>query len=127
MWQLGKIYQRLGQHDESLQWFYRAFEVNPSQPDVAREAGLAALETGHHRDGACLFISALENSPRDSGLRANLALAYLLDGRLDDALRESELAANQDPSDAVSANVLRLVRDVHAGRRFQPRTVTDLR
>lgn len=127
MWQLGKIYQRLGQHDEASLWFDRAFEVNPTQPDVAREAGLAALEAGRYRDGACLFLVAIQSSPGDGGLRANLALAYLLDSRREDALREAELAAKQDPSDAVSANVLRLVRNVQAGRRPQPRSAADLR
>jgi Flp pilus assembly protein TadD len=122
-----KIYQRLGQHDDAWLWFARAFEVNSTQPDVAREAGLAALETSRYRDGACLFLVAIQSSPGDGGLRANLALAYLLDSRLEDALREAELAVEQDPSDSVSANVLRLVRDVQAGRRPQPSNAADLR
>jgi Flp pilus assembly protein TadD len=127
MWTLGKIYQRLGDQSESLRWFLLAYEANPTQPDVAREAGLAALDSGHHADAACLFTAALRASPTDWGLHANLALAYLLTGRLEDARTHAELAFDRAPSDEVSANVLRLVREIQTGARPQPKSVADLR
>ena len=61
MWALGKVYQRLGQHDESLDWFGKALKLNPSQPNVAREAGLAALDVGEIPSGLQYCLLAVEN------------------------------------------------------------------
>ena len=127
MWTLGKIHQRLGEHAEAFQWFMRAFDINPTQPDVAREAGLEALDIARFDDGTCLFQAAIRGSPQDGGLHANLALAHLFAGRLADARKEAEAAVKQDPKDEVSAKVLRLVRDVQSGARPAPKRAADLR
>src|SRR5262245_35870876 len=42
MWLLGKVYQRLGDFERGLEWFSRSHQLKPDQPDVAREAALAA-------------------------------------------------------------------------------------
>ena len=48
MWLLGKIYQRLEDHERGLEWFARAHEIKPDQPDVAsclsRDADRERLE-----------------------------------------------------------------------------------
>jgi tetratricopeptide (TPR) repeat protein len=44
MWLIGKIQQRLRHNSEALSWFERSYQVNPSQPDVAREASLCAMD-----------------------------------------------------------------------------------
>src|SRR5262245_53898878 len=36
MWLIGKVQQRLGDPAAALSWFDQAYQVNPSQPDVAR-------------------------------------------------------------------------------------------
>src|SRR5688572_22128014 len=80
MWALGKIYQRLGEHRTSLEWLRKAHAVNPGQPDVAREAGLAALDCAEPADAVELCSAAVANNPDDPGLVANLALAFMLNG-----------------------------------------------
>src|SRR5713101_182887 len=51
MWLVGKVHQRLGDYSEALSWFERAYQVNPSQPDVAREAAACAMSIGNHDSG----------------------------------------------------------------------------
>jgi len=125
MWALGKIYQRLGDHERSYQWFLRARSLNPDQPDVAREAGLAAMDAGRVEEALELCLAAVHLSPDDLGLRCNLALAYLLAGDDSNALECASIAANGDPGDDISQNVLAFVRDVRDGRKPRPRKLGD--
>src|SRR5258708_18901573 len=82
MWFIGKLHQRFRHKAEALSWFERSYHVNPSQPDVAREASLCAMEVGYH-DMAIVFARrATHIEPTNPGLHANLALAYLLAGRV---------------------------------------------
>jgi len=46
MWLVGKVHQRLGDPVAALSWFERTYQVNSSQPDVAREASLYAMDIG---------------------------------------------------------------------------------
>lgn len=125
MWALGKIYQRLGEHEMSLHWFSQAHKVNPTQPDVAREAGLAALDCGDSSLAVHLCRSAVDNNPNDIGLIANLALAYMLHGDDTDAVACARRAVSLDSDDDVSRNVLNCVQDVLDGRRTRPRRLLD--
>ncbi|MDP6634438.1 MAG: tetratricopeptide repeat protein [Phycisphaerae bacterium] len=125
MWRLGKIHQRLGDHSTSLRWFSRAHKVNPTQPDVAREAGLAALDCGQAKAALKFCQAAVDNSPDDAGLVCNLALAHMLCGDDQAALQCVTRAVEADPNDKVSANVRKLVCDVRDGKRRRPRSLGD--
>src|SRR6266566_3962274 len=48
MWLIGKVHQRFGDYNAALSWFERAYQINPSQPDVAREASMCAMDVGRH-------------------------------------------------------------------------------
>ena len=48
MWLVGKVHQRLGDFATALSWFERSYQINPSQPDVAREAAMCAMDIGRH-------------------------------------------------------------------------------
>ena len=77
MWFLGKVYQRFNDPERSFDWFWRAHRVNPEQPDVAREASIAAMESGRPEQAVVFCQCAIEAQPDDPGLNANLALALL--------------------------------------------------
>lgn len=126
MWALGKIYQRLNQQATAFNWFAQAHALNPAQPDVAREAGIAALDIGRVEDALRLCLAARAIAPDDPGLICNLALAYCLAGRDSEAERCVTDAVASDPSDAISADVLKLVRDVASGRRPRPKRLCDV-
>jgi Flp pilus assembly protein TadD len=97
--------------------------VAPEQPDVAREAGLAALELGDNKRAEALFRSAIQRSPSDAGLVANLALAQLLRGLVDEAHASASEAVARNPGDRVSRAVLTAVRKVREGGAPLPKSL----
>jgi hypothetical protein len=59
-------------------------------------------------------------------LRANLALAVLLAGDVDEALGQAEQAAARAPKDEINRDLLAVVREVKDGRRREPRTLAEV-
>ena len=125
MWALGKIHQQLEEHRASLEWFTRAHEINPTYPDVAREAGLAAMECGEPLLAIPFCSAAVEIDAADPGLMANLALAHMLAGDDPAALEHACNAALGDPDDPVSEAVLELVQEIAQGKRPRPKTLRE--
>lgn len=127
MWLLGKIYQRLENYPEALAWFGRAHHVNPKQIDVAREAAIAAMESGQPDKGVYFSERALANEPENAGLVCNLALAVLFSGNPQRALQLIEAAIQLDPRDRIAANLQKIIMEVNQGKRRCPRHVRDLK
>jgi tetratricopeptide (TPR) repeat protein len=126
MWALGKIYQRLGEHATAFDWFARAHAINPEQPDVAREAGIAAMDSGRLEEALALCRSAVASRPDEPGLVCNLALAHCLAGQDAEAEQCAAEAVRRDPSDSISATVLGFVRDVASGKRPRPKRLCEV-
>jgi Tetratricopeptide repeat len=126
MWLLGKVYQRLAEFEKGFGWFSRAHRVNPDQPDVAREAAIAALDLGHPEEAIPMCEAAIEAKPDDPGLKANLALALLFSQKPQEALAIANDALARDPSDRITANLARIIREVATGRRPCPKHLRDL-
>jgi tetratricopeptide (TPR) repeat protein len=127
LWALGKIQQRLGRRAEALEAFSRAHVLAPVQPDVAREAGIAAAEVGDGTAAVRFVEAAIAASPADGGLQSNLALARLLCGDLVGAREAVDRAAALLPDEAIVHKVRRVVDDVAGGRRPPPRTLGEIR
>jgi Flp pilus assembly protein TadD len=127
MYMLGKIQQRLGDQKKALKWFLRACEVNPDQPDVAREAALSAIDTGDGRAAVRYCEAAIRLSPNDYGLVSNLALAYLIAGDLTQARACAEDAVRKAPNDKISKRVRVIVNEVADGKRRAPKTGLEIR
>lgn len=127
LWALGKIQQRLGRKAEALEAFTRAHALAPEQPDVAREAGIAAAEVGDGAAAVRFVEAAIAARPADGGLLSNLALARLLCGDVVGAREAVDRAAALLPEDAIVHKVRRVVEDVAGGRRSQPRTLDEIR
>jgi Flp pilus assembly protein TadD len=126
MWALGKIYQRLGEQATAFDWFARSHGINTDQPDVAREAGIAALDIGRVKQALAFCRAAVASKPDEPGLLCNLALAHCLAGEDAEAERCAADAAGRDPTDAISAAVLAFVREVASGRRQRPRQLCEV-
>jgi hypothetical protein len=60
MWALGRIEQRRGNPAAALAWFEKAHRIQPDQPDVAREASLAALDIGLSEKAVALFSQSVQ-------------------------------------------------------------------
>ncbi len=125
MWAIGKIHQRLGDQEKALAWFSKSHALKPDQPDVAREAGIAALDLGRVEDALAYCRAAVASNPDDPGLVCNLALAHCLAGNDPEAVRCVTEAAERDPADPVTATVLGFIRDVASGRRVRPRSMHE--
>jgi Flp pilus assembly protein TadD len=125
LWALGKIHQRLGDQEAAFAWFTKAHEIKPDQPDVAREAGIAALDIGRVDEALAMCRAAVACLPDDPGLVCNLALAHCLAGQDSEAERCALEAVERDPRDTVSDTVLAFVRDVSSGRRGRPSTLSN--
>lgn len=126
MWHLGKIYQSLEDDERALSWLARSHRVNPDQPEVAREAAIAAMDVGRHDEAVVFCKRAIEAKPNDAGLQANLALALLFSGNASEARPIAENALCQCPTDEITRNIIQIIREVLAGDRPCPHHVRDL-
>lgn len=126
MWLLGKVYQRLEDFPNGLEWFTRAHRTNPDQPDVAREAAIAAMDSDRPGEAVVFCERAIEANPNDPGLRANLALALLFSGKPKDAQLVAMDAQKRAPSDQITAQLLRIIEEVLWGARPCPHHMRDV-
>ncbi len=127
MWALGKIYQRLGQPEESFSWFCRAQKIKPERTDVAREAGLAALDLGKANDALYYCELAVKLQPDDVGLVANLSWAHLISGNVGLAQQTIQNAVAAAPKDNISKAVLQIIDEVASGTRPMPKSLLEIR
>lgn len=125
-WFMGKVYQRLGDHTSALLWFTRAYGLNPSQADVAREASIAAMEIGEHETAIRFAERAVSIRPTDPGLHANLALADLLAGRLAQAKHAIERALLDQTDDTASTTLKSMIDHFAMTRENPPPTTSAL-
>jgi Flp pilus assembly protein TadD len=126
MWLTGKVHQRCHDQATALSWFERAYQVNPSQADVAREASTCAMELGRHDAAISFAHRAVQIAPADPGLHANLALAYLLAGRIADAQNEIARALVGDATDTISQSIDSMTKHFAAKGRTPPATTPAL-
>ena len=68
----------------------------------------------------------MAQDPKDAELIGNLALAYLFDGRLEEARKTAAAAIKLEPNDAVNQSVSQIVQEVESGKRPQPNQLSDL-
>jgi tetratricopeptide (TPR) repeat protein len=127
MWLIGKIHQRFRDFGTALQWFERAYQINPSQQNVAREASLCAMEIGNSDVAISFAYRGTQITPSDSGLQTNLALAYLLAGRLGEAQTAINKALEGDPADKISQTIQKAIHHFVTKKLVPPTTAPALR
>jgi tetratricopeptide (TPR) repeat protein len=125
-WLLGKVYQRLGEHEQAHHAFGRALEANPKQVDGCREYVHSCLEVGRVDAALPVAERACSLKPDDLGLRANLALVLLFAGKMVEASEMVEEVLRADPDDAITAALAKVIAAVRDGRRPRPRTLAEL-
>lgn len=124
LWWLGKIEQRLGHDLTALEWLEKSAAAAPDdEADPAREACLQALHLGDSELGIRYGEEAVRRNPDDHGHESNLALAYLVADRLDDALQHAEAAVGRQPDDPISRQVLSMVLAVRQGTLERPSSI----
>jgi tetratricopeptide (TPR) repeat protein len=126
MWLIGKVHQRFRELPEALTWFERSHQANPSQPDVVREASICAMEIGSAEKAIEYSLCAAQLKPSDTGLRANLALAYLLAGRTTEAQKSINEALAAGPTDKISQTIASMIGHFATNGRVPPTTTQAL-
>src|SRR5215472_1135372 len=126
MWHVGKIHQRHGDHAVALEWFIQAHNLNPEQVDVLREASICAMALGRSEEAISYASSALRIRPNDAGLQSNLAAAFLLAGRLDEAKQSIERALAEDPADRIAKLLSQMIEHFSRSGEKPPTTTKEL-
>lgn len=119
-WFLGKTYQGLYQYREALASFEKASAIHPHQPDVLREASIAAVDAGDAALAAHYSGLALQESPQDTGLMGNHSINLLLNNQDATALQLIEKALALAPQDRINQQAHRLIKQVIGGVRPRP-------
>jgi Flp pilus assembly protein TadD len=125
-WLIGKGCQALDDHPRACEAFRKANQLCGDNADVPRELCLECLQLGHFQEAVEVARQAVRIERSDPGLRANLALALLLVGDLDEALNQAEQASARNPKDEINRNLLGIIQEVKDGRRPKPRTLAEL-
>jgi tetratricopeptide (TPR) repeat protein len=71
--------------EKALRCFQRAHELNPENPNIASYLGLVLVDSGIYNRGFELCRGALRENPSNADLLFNLAQAYLLSSRRNEA------------------------------------------
>jgi tetratricopeptide (TPR) repeat protein len=120
-WFMGKAQEALGEARAAYEALKRSGAIHPYHPDVAREECVALLNLGRASEGLSVARRAVKYNPEDPGLRANLALAELLDGDVAAAESDAVKAQAAAPDDAVTRSLLKVINEVKAGKRQRPK------
>ena len=107
-WIAGKIHQRLQEYALALECFERGLAIQPTQPDLAIEASLAAVYLGLGVKAEKYAQIAVAARPDDASHGADLALALLVVGKPLAARLAAEEALKLAPNDNVTQTLHRL-------------------
>lgn len=122
MWFLGKCAQRLDDKAGAFEWLERASQANPGQIDVVRDAATAAMELGDNEAAITFAARCVEMEPENARLRARLAFAYLLAGKIFEAEANAGRALELDPRDPMAQYMVPFTRYYSAGTETPPNT-----
>jgi tetratricopeptide (TPR) repeat protein len=125
-WMLGKVRQRLGDHRAALDALRRGLECDANQIDGYREYVAVCLDLGEGTEAVRVARRACELRPGDAGLQSNLAVAQLIAGQIDDAVKTVQAAIQVDPADKITRALEARIAAVRDGRRPVPRTLAEL-
>jgi len=115
MWFIGKTHQVLNEHEPAFSWFEKALAHSQDNPDVPREASLEAMCLGQGAKAERYARHACELNSRNAGLVSNLALALLLNKKVDEALDTAARAVSMDTDNQISHIVLKYASKVKTG------------
>lgn len=126
MWLVAKVHQRLGDTDIAFSWLEKAYQVNSSQSDIAREASMMAMDLGKE-DAAIVFAHrGTQIEPENAGLHANLALAYLQANQLPEAKKCVDRALEVEPNDTISQTIREMILHFADRKETPPSTTRGL-
>lgn len=122
----GKGQIALGNHELAYQSLRRAYDLEKGIESIPRELAGVCLQLGKFDEAVGVAEQAVTLEPDDAGLIGNLALAYLLAGRIAEAKKSIAAAIEIDRSDKINEYLGQLITEVADGKRSQPNSMADL-
>ena len=125
-WFLGKGQLALGKYDLAYRSFRCAYDLEKNVEPVPRELAGVCLELGRFDEAIAVAEQAVTIDPKDAGLIGNLAIAYLLAGRIREAEKSISAAIKIEPEDKINRHLQQIIAEVAAGKRPQPKSLASL-
>jgi Flp pilus assembly protein TadD len=125
-WYLGKGQLALGKYTLTHQAFRRAYELEQEEEVVPRALAGICLELGKFDEAVTVAEQAVVLAPDNVGLIGNLAVAYLLAGRVREASKSIAAAVKLDSDDKINRHLHQLIAEVTDGGRPQPTSLASL-
>ena len=119
-WMLGKAQQALKQHEQAYESFLEAHRDVLTNENVMRELALECLQTKRYSQAVHYCHVAIEFSPEDYSLWPNMATAHLFNKNLDEAESWAKKSLEKIPDDEPAMAVLKMVKEIRAGKRPIP-------
>jgi DNA-binding winged helix-turn-helix (wHTH) protein/tetratricopeptide (TPR) repeat protein len=112
-----------GRTEEALSCILHARKLDPLSVTLDRQQGKMAYRARRY-DEACLHLEgAIDRHPLDGYIQSDLGLAYMLSGKMDDAMRALHRAAQLRPEDAAPVSFLaymyRLMHKISIAKKFE--------
>ena len=125
-WLLGKAWHAIGDSQRAYTCLQRAYALESEIQAITRELAGICLELGKAQEAVMMAERAVASEPENADLLSNLALAYLTDGRVQEAETTINAALKHASSDSIAQAIHQVIREVAAGTRPQPRSLSDL-
>ncbi len=120
MWGLGKAYQVSGEHGTALEWFEKTYLHKPDLVDVSLEASIEAMRIGSPLKALQYAQFTLALDRRNPVFHANLALAFLLNKKGDEALGEIQKALKLAPNNMQIQKAHIYLKSIILGNKMYP-------
>ncbi|MCA9020292.1 MAG: tetratricopeptide repeat protein [Planctomycetaceae bacterium] len=125
-WIIGKAEQVLENTEAACDAFRKAYQLLKDNPDAPREYMFECLKLGRTKQAIAAARHAKKLKPEDMGLVANLGLALMIGGELEEAAEVIEVALAGAPDDPISQKLKQRIADIRAGIKPQPQKLGDL-
>ncbi|MCK7557050.1 hypothetical protein MKQ70_19380 [Chitinophaga sedimenti] len=125
-WLKGKAYQVLDESKKAYDAFQQSFHYNQENPDVARELAIECCNLGMGEEAVAAARHALLLDRGNAGLMGNLALCYLINGEVEEALAQITTALQVSPVDEINQRLKTIINEVRSGKRKRPYKYADL-
>ncbi|UYQ95666.1 hypothetical protein MKQ68_11185 [Chitinophaga horti] len=117
---LGKIYQRMKDHEKSLYYFESALRVEQDNHNIPQEAALAAMHLNQIEKAIMYSAESVKRKPGDPALMGNHAMNLLIAGQDHEALGTINAALAINGTDSINLRIYQKISGVIAGSEDRP-------
>ena len=117
---IGKIYQRLGDHENALQYLEKALKIETINHNIPQEAAIEAMHLNMIEKGVEYSLESLKRNPNDFALLGNHAMNLLIAGLDRDAEEYINKALYLNPNDELNNRIKKIIANVIEGIEKRP-------